>query len=92
MMCGLLRAKPTDRRHAAVVSRNLGAVTELTKTCSHCGSTYELPPDYVSGANRTFQTVHPMDRKTRRLTGQVIIIVAGVHVHECWQEPPDPRD
>ena len=69
--------------------RNLGKVTETTKTCSNCGSVYELPADYVSGMNRTYQTVLPMDRKTRLPTGQVIIIVAGVRVHECSQESQD---
>lgn len=64
-------------------------VAEPTKTCSYCGEVYELPPDYVSGKNRTFQTVHPMDRKTRLPTGEVIIIVAGVRVHECRRDPAE---
>jgi len=63
-------------------------MTEHTKTCLSCGTAYELPPDYVSGRNLAFQTVHPRDRDTRRPTGQVIIIVANVRVHECWPGVP----
>ena len=59
-------------------------MTETTKTCSYCGAIYELPPDYISGKNLAFQTVHPKDRETRLPSGQVIVIVAGVRVHECW--------
>jgi hypothetical protein len=66
-------------------------MTEATKTCPYCGSSYELPPAYISGENLSFQTVHPMDRKTRLPTGQVIITVANVRVHECWHEPPESQ-
>lgn len=63
-------------------------MTETTKTCPFCGDTYELPPDYISGENLAFQTVHPKDRDTRLPTGQVIIVVANVRVHECWRGGP----
>ena len=59
---------------------------DTTKTCSYCRAIYELPPDYISGENLAFQTVHPKDRETRQPTGQVIIIVANVRVHECWRD------
>ena len=65
-----------------------GPVMDSKKTCMYCGATYELPPDYVSGKNRAFQTVHPRDRATRLPSGQVIIIVAGEKVHECWWALP----
>ena len=72
---------PTD-------SRILCEVAEHTRTCPYCGTAYQLPPDYVSGKNLAFQTVHPNDRNTRRPTGQVIIMVANVRVHECWHKVP----
>jgi hypothetical protein len=57
-------------------------------------ATYELPPDYISGENQTVQTVHPKaSGLAGRPTGQVIIIVAGVPVHECWRVvPPVAQD
>jgi len=73
----------------ALTSRTLGEVAAHLRTCPYCGAAYELPPAYVSGENLAFQTVHPMDRETRRPTGQVIIVVANVRVHECWHDKPE---
>ncbi len=88
--CSLLDENPGVLFDGALVGRTLDEVAELTKTCPYCGSVYELPPEYVSGKDRSFQTVHPTDRKTRRPTGQVITIVANLRVHECWQAPREP--
>ena len=74
-------ATPSERANPA-------CVMETKKMCLYCGAMYELPPDYVSGKNRSFQTVHPRDRATRLPSGQVTIIIAGVPVHECWWAVP----
>ncbi|MGO8723719.1 MAG: hypothetical protein ACLQRM_13460 [Acidimicrobiales bacterium] len=56
-------------------------MTETTKTCIFCGGTFEMP----EGAPIT--TISGKDPVTRLLTGEVIIMVNGIRVHECWHDP-----
>jgi protein-tyrosine phosphatase len=66
--------------------RNLPSVIGTTSTCRWCGGSFELPPEYISGANTIVATIHGKDPVTSRPTGHVVIMMAGVKAHECWRE------
>lgn len=65
----------------ALVSHTLDAVTETTKTCIYCGSTFEMPE------GSSICAISRKDPVTKRPTGERIIMVNGIRVHECWHDP-----
>jgi hypothetical protein len=65
-------------------------VTEQTRHCDYCGAAFELPSEYLLGANKGISYSHSKDPITWRYTGQIITRMANMPVHECWREvPPD---